>query len=108
MSRRRGRYNPLQPVNELRWLVLRNRMSEIDADWPVVQLLAYTDSTEALAAGRQRLIDDGCTMDEIKPLLAFVFGWRNGERICLHIEALRPGSPTVGHGTFLGSRPPDR
>jgi hypothetical protein len=42
-------------------------------------------------------------MDEIT-WLAFVFGWRGTERICLQIEALAPDAPRVGHGTFLGKQ----
>jgi hypothetical protein len=79
-------------------------MSEID--WHQ-QLLPNTDLKAALAAGRQRLIDEGCTMEE-PSWLAFVFGWRGPERICLAIEALAPGSSTVGHGTHLCGNAPGR
>jgi len=102
---RRNRHAPLQPVDELRWLVLRNQLNRIE--WEQL-LLPQTDLTEALKAGRQRLVEEGSTMDELKPLLPFVFGQRGQERICLLIEAIPPGSPTVGHGTYLGGRAPGR
>jgi hypothetical protein len=98
MSRRRNQHDPLQTVNEPRWLVLRNQLSQIE--WHV-PLLPNSDLSAALGAGRQRLIDEGCTMDEMK-WYAFVFGRRGGERISLVIEAIPPGSSTVGHGAYLG------
>lgn len=104
MPRRRNQHDPLQPVNELRWLVLRNQLSQID--WSQ-QLLPKADLKEALKAGRQRLIDEGCKMEEIT-WLAFVFGWRGAERICLHIEALAPDAPRIGHGTHLCGNAPGR
>ena len=102
MSRRRGQHDPLQTVNEPRWLVLRNQLSQID--WHV-PLLPNSDLRAALEAGRQQLIDAGCAMDEMK-WYAFVFGQRGTDRICLAIEAVVPGSSTVGHGTYLGGNTP--
>lgn len=102
---RRNRHDPLQTVNEPRWLVLRNQLSQID--WHI-QLPPKADLRASLEAGRQRLIDEGCAMEDIRPLLAFVFGQRGEERICLTVEALAPDAPRVGHGTFLGGSAPGR
>jgi hypothetical protein len=99
---RRNRHDPLQPVNEPRWLVLRNQLSQID--W-YVPLLPNADLKASLEAGRQRLIDEGFTMDEMK-WYAFVFGRGGAERISLVIEAILPGSSVIGHGSFLGSQAP--
>ena len=108
MSRRRNRHDPLQTVNEPRWLVVRNQLSQID--W-YVPLLPNADLKASLEAGRQRLIEEGCRMDEIS-WLPFVFGWRgkeaDDERFSLHIESLAPGAPTVGHGTHLCGDAPGR
>lgn len=104
MPRRRNSPDPLQTVSEPRWLVLRNQLSQIE--WSQ-QLLPKTDLKEALAAGRQRLNDEGCVMDEIK-WCAFVFGQRGSERICLLIEALAPDAPRIGHGTHLCGNAPGR
>ena len=80
--RRRNQHDPLQVVNEPRSLVLRNQLSQIE--WHV-PLPPQADLKAALEAGRQRLIDEGCTMDEMK-WYAFVFGRRGGERISLVIK----------------------
>jgi len=104
MSRRRNQHDPLQTVNEPRWLVLRNQLSQID--WHV-PLPPQADLRASLEAGRQRLIDEGCTMHEMK-WYAFVFGQRGTERICLAVEAVVPGSLIVGYGTYLGGSAPPR
>jgi hypothetical protein len=57
-------------------------------------------STSAQLTNRSRTWE-GCIMDEMK-WYAFVFGQRGLERICLAVEAIEPGSSTVGHGTHLG------
>jgi hypothetical protein len=104
MSRRKGQPDPLRTVNELRWLVLRNQLSQ--AEWSQ-QLLPNTDLKAALAAGRDRLIQEGCTMQEMTRY-SFVFGQRGSERICLVIEALAPDAPRIGHGTHLCGNAPGR
>jgi len=104
MSRRRNRHDPLQTVNEPRWLVFRNQLSR--CEW-YVPLLPKADLRASLEAGRQRLVDEGCVMDELT-WLAFVFGSRGKERICLHIEALPPDAPRIGHGTHLCGNVPGK
>jgi len=73
------------------WADPTDQLSRVD--WHV-PLIPEVDLRVCLEAGRQRLIDEGCKMDEIS-WRPFVFGGRCTERICLQIEALAPEAPSI-------------
>jgi hypothetical protein len=62
-----------------------------------------TDLKAALAAERQRLLDEGWTADELTRY-AFVFCRRENERVCVSIEHFEPGTAALGHGSMIGRK----
>ncbi len=94
MVRRHNSPDPLAPANEPRWLVVRDRCSR-PLRYSV--LPPRVDLKAALAAERQRLVDDGWTTDELTRY-QFVFCQRGDERVCVLIESCEPGTAGLGHG----------
>lgn len=94
--RRRGRNDPLTPVNEPRWLVVRDRGSrpiEYRELWPGADLHA------AMEAERVRRAADGWTVDDIPHYCSFCFCERGEERVCISVECYEPGCVPVSQGS---------
>jgi hypothetical protein len=93
--RRRGATDSLNPVNEPRWLVVRDacrRVIEFRALAPGADLRAALNAcTAALAA-------DGWQVGDIPHNCSFVFCQRDDERVCVSIECYEPGMAGLGHG----------
>lgn len=85
---RRARPDPLVPVNEPRWLVVRDQMS-----LPVAcdQLEPLTDLRAALEQERERRLRKDWTVEDIGLAGAFFFCSRDAERCCVTIESYAPG-----------------
>jgi hypothetical protein len=63
------------------------------------------DLRAALAAERQRLVDEGWTA-EVLTRYSFVYCQRENERVCISIEAYEPGTAPLGHrGSMIGRTP---
>jgi hypothetical protein len=87
--KRKGVTDPLDPVDEPRWLVVRDlcrRVLEYQELWPGRDLRA------ALAAECDRRTADGWTVDDIPPHCAFCFAQRAHERVCITVECHAPGT----------------
>src|SRR4051794_21168433 len=94
-GRRRGTTDPLQPISEPRWLVIRNRYSqaiEYRELWP------GTDLRSAIESERVRRAADGWHVEDIPQNCAFCFAARGSERVCIRIECFEPGTAGLGHG----------
>jgi hypothetical protein len=100
MARRRSGPDPLATVPERRWLVIRNACSQ-----PLRHSVLPPNANlkAALAAERQRLVDEGWTADELTRY-AFVFCRRENERVCVSIECFEPGTAPIGHGSMIGRK----
>jgi hypothetical protein len=86
---RRSRPDPLTPVNERRWLVVRDELSQpVEA----VTLAPLADLRAALLEERQARAQEGWQVDEVAPAVAFFFCTRDGSRRCIRIEAFAPGT----------------
>jgi hypothetical protein len=87
--RRRGETDSLKPVNEPRWLVVRDVCSRaID-----FQALAHrADLRAALNARTAALAADGWQIGDIPRNCSFVFCQRGNERVCVSIECYEPGT----------------
>jgi hypothetical protein len=89
VGRRRGTSDSLNPVNEMRWLVIRDRLSraiEYRELWPRTDLHAVMD------AERRRLAAEGWTVDDIPKNCSFFFADRSAdsERVCVSVECFEP------------------
>jgi hypothetical protein len=92
---RRGRTDPLSPVQELRWLVIRDahsRALEYRELWP------GTDLRAAIEAERARRTAEGWQVEEVPSFCAFCFASRDRVRVCIRIECFEPGTAGLGHG----------
>jgi len=105
MSRRRGQYDPLQKVNQVRWLVIKD--AALSTVHSFRRLEPNTDLRAELMAERLKFVDGGWQADPLTRF-QFVFCRRGKERIYINIQALHPDEPTVGHGTYLGGAAPGR
>lgn len=86
---RRVRPDPLLPVSEPRWLVVRDQLSQAIA-WNELQPL--TDLQAVLEQKREQRRLDGWSVEDISPATAFFFCGRGGERHCISIESYAPGT----------------
>jgi hypothetical protein len=98
MARRRSSPDPLATVDRTRWLVIRDRCSRPLRN---TVLPPNSDLKAALAAERQRLVDEGWTADKLTRY-QFVFCERGNERVCVCIECYEPGTAPLGHGSMIG------
>lgn len=100
MANRRGRHNPLEPANELRWVVVRDACNR-----PVRyrMLSPRADLRAALASERDRMLAEGWVTDEIR-WYAFVFCQKGNDRWCISVECYEPGTSPPGPGTRLGDK----
>jgi hypothetical protein len=93
--RRRGATDSLNPVNEPRWLVLRDACSRAIE---FQDLAPGADLRAALGARTEALAADGWQIGDIPRNCSFVFCQRGNERVCVSIECYEPGTAGLGHG----------
>jgi hypothetical protein len=95
MARRRGVTDSLNPVNEPRWLVVRDVCSRAMES----RILApRADLRAALKARTDALAADDWTVGDIPRNCSFVFCQRENERVCVSIDCYEPGTAGLGHG----------
>jgi hypothetical protein len=85
---RRSRHDPLQPRNEVTWLVARNDLSRAVE---VTELAPNADLRKTLNAAREARIAAGWDADPIGSACGFFFCSRLGiMRLCIGIEVRPP------------------
>jgi hypothetical protein len=89
---RRNRYDPLQPIPEPTWLVIRNKYRQ-PLEWR--QLAAGAELRSILQAARCERIAAGWVCEEIGRSCGFFFTERAGNRLQVGIERYDPAGP--GH-----------
>jgi len=104
MPRKRSTPDPLATVNQPRWLVIQNRCSEAIRS---TRLEPGADLKKALADERARMIAEGWSVEPMTRY-SFLFATRDADRVCIVIQAVAPGAPLIGHGTFLGAAQPGK
>jgi len=85
---RRGATDSLNPVNEPRWLVIRDRYSR------AIECRALEPKTNlrgVMEAERARRAAEGWSVDTIPKNCSFCFCDRDNERLCIAIECYEPG-----------------
>src|SRR4051812_48686913 len=88
MRRRRGQTDALRPVDELRWLVVRDRFSRVMESQT---LGPQTDLRAVMQMQRDRRRSEGWSVEEVPRNCAFFFCDRQNERVCVSIECYEPG-----------------
>lgn len=89
---RRTRYDPLQPIAQPTWLVVRNKHRH------ALQATAHAPSADLraiLQTARAERTAAGWVCDDIGPSCGFFFAERAAERVCVSIERYDPAGP--GH-----------
>jgi hypothetical protein len=90
MRQRRGQIDALLPVNEPRWLVIRDRFSRVLESQA---LSPGSDLRAVMQAERNRRIKAGWLAGDIPRKCAFFFCDRENERVCVSVECYEPGPP---------------
>lgn len=100
---RRNTYDPLEPTHELRWYVVRDRLSRVLK----ARQLAHVDHLKRIfVAAMLERIDAGWQLGEFSSRGGSFFCTRGGERCQVGIEAADPGKP-IGYGAaHLCESPP--
>jgi hypothetical protein len=88
MRQRRGQADPLQPVNEPRWLVIRDRFSRVIES---KSLPVNADLRAAIQAERDRRRKAGWAVGDTPRNCAFFFCDLENDRVCVSIECYEPG-----------------
>jgi hypothetical protein len=88
MRRRRGERDALLPVNEPRWLVVRDRFSRVIESHA---LAPQTDMRAVMQAEGIRRLREGWVVEDVPRNCAFFFCDRQSERVCVSIECYEPG-----------------
>jgi hypothetical protein len=94
MARRRGRTDALDVSREMRWRVVRDRMSRA---LEYRALAAGSDLRTAMAAKHVELAAAGWRVDSIPKNCGFFFADRDNDRVCVAIECFEPASRSA-HG----------
>jgi hypothetical protein len=102
---RRNQYDPLQTVNQVMWLVIKD--AGLGTALSCRALPPKTDLKAALTAERLKHVDGGWDADPLTRY-SFVFCKRGNERIYINIQPKHPDEPTIGHGTHLCGNAPGR
>jgi hypothetical protein len=87
---RRNRYDPLQPLQQPTWLVVRNSYRQ-PQEWR--EIAAGIDLRSTLEKSRVERIAAGWTCEDIGRVCSFFFAERQGERIQVTVERYDPGGP---------------
>lgn len=88
MRQRRGQRDALEPIDEPRWLVIRDRFSRVLES----QALApRANLREVMKAERSRRVRTGWLAEDIPRNCAFFFCDLGNERVCVSIECFEPG-----------------
>lgn len=96
-SRRRSEPDPLAPVNEATWLVVRDECRDV---LETKKLEPMVDRRAELEAVRQARIADGWDADAIGRRTAFFFCKREGRRLLTAVEHRDPALPrSLGHSS---------
>ena len=90
MGRRRGQTDALRPVTEPRWLVIRDRFSQVVESQA---LGPQTDLRAVMQVEADRRRSDGWAVEDVPRNCAFFFCDRQNERVCVSIECYEPGQP---------------
>lgn len=86
-SRKRQSPDPLAPIHEPTWLVVRDAHGNV---LEASELALNSDLRAVLTTARGRRIDEGWVAQEIGAHCAFFFASRNGERVLVGIERRAP------------------
>jgi hypothetical protein len=89
MVTRRGRSDSLDVSRELRWLVVRDRMSRA---LEYRELAPGSDLRAAMAAKQAELAAAQWRVDSIPKNCGFFFADRDNDRVCVSIECFEPAS----------------
>lgn len=89
MVNRRGRPDALEITREMRWLVVRDRLSQ-----PIEyrELPAGTDLRAAMTSKQAELAAAGWRVDSIPNKCGFFFADHDNDRVCVAIECFEPAS----------------
>jgi hypothetical protein len=101
---RRTIYDPLEPTQEPRWYVVRDRLNTV---LEARALVAGTDLKRILVAAMLERIDRGWHLGEFGSRAGSFFCIKGGERCQVRIEAADPGRP-VGYGASHLTESPGR
>ena len=89
-SRKRSRYDPLRPLNEPTWLVVRSQTGFVlDSH----KLAPGADLRAILMAARDTRIARGWMADDIGVCCSFFFSRLGSERVITGIERIPPQDP---------------
>jgi hypothetical protein len=97
MIRRRRPEDPLLPLPQPTWLVVRNKHRQA-LEWH--RLAAGADLRAILNYERDRRAAAGWTCEDIGYVCSFFFAVRNGERVQVTVERYDPDGP--GHPSHSG------
>jgi hypothetical protein len=96
-SRRRSEKDPLTPLSEVTWLLVRDEWRTVLTSRPLEPM---TDLRAILEAERQARIADGWDADPIGRRTAFFFCKREGQRRLTIIERHDPALPSpIAHSS---------
>ena len=87
-TRRRGATDSLNPVNEPRWLVIRDRYSRA-IEYRALE--PRTNLRTVMEAERARRAAEGWSVDTIPKNCSFCFCDQGNDRVCIAIECYEPG-----------------
>jgi hypothetical protein len=95
MVKRRARPDALEITREIRWLVVRDRLSR---SLEYRELPAGTNLRAAMAAKQTELAAAGWRVDSIPTKCGFFFADRDNDRVCVAVECFEPASRMKGRG----------
>jgi hypothetical protein len=96
MVKRRGRTDALEISRDMRWLVVRDRLSRA---LEYRALSAGSDLRAAMAAKQAELAAAGWHVDSIPKNCSFFFADRDNDRVCVAMECFEPASSSsLGRG----------
>ena len=98
MRQRRGQRDALEPINEPRWLVVRDRFSRVLESQA---LSAKADLRATMQGERNRRLRDGWAAEDIPRNCAFFFCDRDNDRVCVSIECFEPGAVGTPRASIL-------
>ena len=97
MQQRRGRTDALKPVNEPRWLVIRDRFSRVIESQA---LPPNADLRALMQAEGDRRRRAGWAVEPVPRNCAFFFCDFENERVCVSVECYEPGPVGTARGAL--------